>query len=682
MKVSYTILIAAFSAFTAGAQNRFQPEDIWKLSYLSDPQPSPEGKNILFHVKKTNLEENKGNNDLWIMRSDGKGQIALFDTPQSEFNARWRPDGKKIVFLRAEGGPPQLFEMNPDGSELERVSSEAGGIDGFEFAPDGKHIVFHRSTTVQKPDEKLFRGLPKASGKIYDGLLYRHWTDWADGSFNHIFIQDYADGEFQGKPLDIMAGEPFDAPLKPMGGIEQICWSPDGKSLAYTCKKKSGTADATSTNSDIYLYELESKKTRNLSEGMMGYDTEPRFSPDGKKIAWQSMERDGYEADKNRLMVYDLATGKATDATKDSDITIESLAWSYDSKAIYFQVQINGTIQLYEWDSQESPAKAIRPITKGESNITGFAVMKAGKDEEIVFTRQSMLAPNEIWKMNPTTLQEVRLTGFNDEFLKGFSACKVEKKFIKASDGKDILTWVVLPPDFDASKSYPAVLFCQGGPQSMVGQSFSTRWNFQLMASQGYIMILPNRRGLPGFGKDWNEQISGDWGGQAMQDLISVSDFMAKEPYVNKDKMAAVGASFGGYSVYWLAGNHKKRFKAFIAHCGVFNLESMYGATEELWFSNWDFKGPYWQEPKPVSYTKFSPHQFVKNWDTPMLVIHNDKDFRVPLTEGLQAFTAAQLKNVPSRFLYFPDEGHWVLRPQNSVLWNRVFVDWLDRYLK
>jgi dipeptidyl aminopeptidase/acylaminoacyl peptidase len=280
------------------------------------------------------------------------------------------------------------------------------------------------------------------------------------------------------------------------------------------------------------------------------------------------------------------------------------------------------------------------------------------------------------------TQQEIRLTGFNDEFLKGFPACKLEKKLIKASDGKDILTWVLLPPDFDPGKSYPAVLFCQGGPQSMVSQSFSTRWNFQLMASQGYIMILPNRRGLPGFGKEWNEQISGDWGGQAMQDLISVTDHMAKEPYVNKDKIAAVGASFGGYSVYWLAGNHKKRFKAFIAHCGVFNLESMFGATEELWFSNWDMKGPYWQEPKPVSYTKFSPHQFVKNWDTPMLVIHNDKDFRVPLTEGLQAFTAAQLKNVPSRFLYFPDEGHWVLRPQNSVLWNRVFFDWLDRYLK
>ena len=682
MKKQYTIFLFTALALSAGAQNRFQPEDIWKLSYVSDPQPSPDGKNILFHVKKTNLEENKGNNDLWIMRFDGKGQIALLETPQSEFNARWRPDGKKIGFLRAEGGAPQLFEMNPDGTGMERVSSDAGGIEGFEYSPDGKHLVFYRSAQVQKPEEKFFRGLPKASGKIYDGLLYRHWTEWADGSFNHIFIQDYADGELQGKALDIMAGEPFDAPLKPMGGIEQIGWSPDGKTLAYTCKKKSGTADATSTNSDIYLYDLENKKTRNISEGMMGYDTEPRFSPDGKKIAWQSMERDGYEADKNRLMVYELASGKALDATKEQDITIESLVWSRDSKAIFFQVQTKGTIQIYEWDSQETPAKAIRPLTKEESNITSLCTIKSGKDEEILFTRQTMRAPNEIWKINPISQQEQRLTGFNDEFLKGFPSCKLEKKMLKADDGKEILTWVLFPPDFDPSKSYPTVLFCQGGPQSMVSQSFSTRWNFQLMASQGYIMVMPNRRGLPGFGKEWNEQISGDWGGQAMQDLIAVTDQMAKEPYVNKDKLAAVGASFGGYSVYWLAGNHKKRFKAFIAHCGVFNLESMFGATEELWFSNWDMKGPYWQEPKPVSYTKFSPHQFVKNWDTPMLVIHNDKDFRVPLTEGLQAFTAAQLKNVPSRFLYFPDEGHWVLRPQNSVLWNRVFIDWLDRHLK
>ena len=676
------ILLLTTSLFSAIAQTRFQPEDIWKLSYVSDPQPSPDGKNVLFSVKKTNLEENKGNSDLWLMRSDGKGQIVLLESPQSEFNPRWRPDGKRIGFLRAEGGPPQLFEINPDGSGLEKLSNDAAGIDGFEYSPDGKTILFYRSTPVQKPDARLFQGLPKASGKIYDGLLYRHWTDWADGSFNHIFIQDYFDGELSGKPQDIMENEPYDAPLKPMGGIEQITWSPDGKSIAYTCKKKTGTADATSTNSDIFLYNLETKGTSNLSEGMMGYDTEPRFSPDGKKLVWQSMERDGYEADKNRLMVYDLAGKKATDATKDMDITVESMAWSMDSKTVYFQVQIKGTIQLFSWNSKEDPAKAIRQLTKDESNITSLAVLRDGKDEELVFTRQSMLAPNEIWRMHPVKLQETRLTTFNDEFLKSFPSCKVEKKLIKADDGKDILTWIVFPPDFDPMKTYPAVLFCQGGPQSMVSQNFSTRWNFQLMARQGYIMILPNRRGLPGFGKEWNEQISGDWGGQAMKDLLAVTDQMVKEPYINKDKMGAVGASFGGYSVYWLAGNHQKRFKAFISHCGVFNLESMYGATEELWFSNWDMKGPYWLEPKPVSYTKFSPHLFVKNWDTPMLVIHNDKDFRVPLTEGLQAFTAAQLKSVPSRFLYFPDEGHWVLKPQNSVLWNRVFFDWLDRYLK
>jgi dipeptidyl aminopeptidase/acylaminoacyl peptidase len=683
MKIPCTILFLNIILLPSFAQNRFQPEDIWKLSYISEPQPSPDGRNVLFLVKKTSLEENRGNSDIWLMRSDGKGQIVLLESPQSEFNVRWRPDGKRIGFLRSEGGAPQLFEMFPDGTGLERLSSEAGGLDGFEYSPDGKKILFYRSAQVQKPEAKFFQGLPKASGKIYDGLLYRHWTDWADGSYNHIFMQEYdaENGELTGKAMDLMEGEPFDAPLKPMGGIEQVTWSPDGKNIAYTCKKKNGTADATSTNADIYLYNLATKTTRNLSEGMAGYDVEPRFSPDGKKIAWQSMERDGYEADKNRLMVLDLAVGKPVDATSGIDITVESMVWSSDSKLIFFQVQTKGTIQIYEWNSKADPAKAIRPITKDESNITALTLLPGSRDE-LVFTRQTMLAPNEIWRLDLQTMKETRLTSLNDEFLKSFPSCKVEKKMIRADDGKEILTWLVFPPDFDPLKSYPAVLFCQGGPQSMVGQNFSTRWNFQLMARQGYIMILPNRRGLPGFGKDWNEQISGDWGGQAMKDLLSVTDYMAKEPYINKDKMGAVGASFGGYSVYWLAGNHQKRFKTFISHCGVFNLESMFGATEELWFSNWDMKGPYWQEPKPVSYTKFSPHLFVKNWDSPMLVIHNDKDFRVPLTEGLQAFTAAQLKNVPSRFLYFPDEGHWVLKPQNSVLWNRVFIDWLDRYLK
>jgi dipeptidyl aminopeptidase/acylaminoacyl peptidase len=667
---------------TAPAQNRFMPEDLWRLGMVSDPQVSPDGKNILYGIKTTDLAENKGNNELFVMTIDGRTSIQLTHTPASEFNARWRPDGKKIGFLMVENGSPQLFEMNPDGSGLEKISNEAGGIEGFEYSPKGDNLLYYRSVVVKKNDATLYKDLPKATGKVYDGLLYRHWTEWADGSFQHVFLQGYQQGELVGKEVDLMAGEPFDAPLKPMGGIEQITWRPDGKALAYTCKKKTGTADATSTNSDIYLYEIDTKTTKNLSEGMMGYDVEPRFSPDGSKIAWQSMERDGYEADKNRLMVKDLKTGKVTDVTAKSDITIESFVWSSNSQLIYFMVQTKGTIQIYEWDSRKPEANWVEAITKGDHNYTALTLYKAGKQDMLIATRQSMLAPNEIYQVDPINEAETKLTKVNDAFLAGFKPSRIEKRLVKASDGKEILTWLVLPPDFDPAKKYPSVLFCQGGPQSMVGQSFSVRWNFQMMAQQGYVMILPNRRGLPGFGQEWNEQISGDWGGQAMQDLLSVSDAMAKEPFVDASRMAAVGASFGGYSVYWLAGQHQKRFKAFIAHCGVFNLESMFGATEELWFSNWDMKGPYWQEPTPKSYTQFSPHLFVKNWDTPMLVIHNDKDFRVPLTEGLQAFTAAQLKQVPSRFLYFPDEGHWVLKPQNSVLWNRVFFDWLDRYLK
>jgi dipeptidyl aminopeptidase/acylaminoacyl peptidase len=582
----------------------------------------------------------------------------------------------------ADGGPPQLYEMNPDGSGLEKLSNDAGGIDGFEYSPSGDMIVFYRSVTVRKPDAVLYKDLPKATGKVYDGLLYRHWNEWADGSFQHVFLQGYLDGELTGKPIDLMAGEPFDAPLKPMGGIEQITWRPDGKALAYTCKKKTGTADAISTNSDIYQYDIQSRKTTNLSESNPGYDTEPRYSPDGRKIAWQSMARDGYEADKNRLMVLDLKSGKLTDAIRDSDITIESLVWSSAGELIYFQVQTQGTIQIYEWDPRETPSRAIRPVTKGDFNYTHLDVFRKGKQEYLLTLRQNMNMPSEIWRIDPVSGEEVQLSRVNTEFLSGFSLCRFEKRLIRATDGKEILTWLVYPPGFNPSQRYPMVLFCQGGPQSMVGQSFSLRWNFQLMASQGYVLVLPNRRGVPGFGQAWNEEISGKWGEQAMQDLLSVTDAIAAEPFIDKDKIAAAGASYGGYSVYWLAGNHQKRFRAFIAHCGVFNLESMFGSTEEIWFTNWDMKGPYWQEPRPESYARFSPHLFVRNWDTPLLVIHNDKDFRVPLTEGLQAFSAAQLRQVPSRFLYFPDEGHWVLKPQNSVLWNRVFFDWLNRYLK
>jgi dipeptidyl aminopeptidase/acylaminoacyl peptidase len=682
--LKYIIAMAASLSLTAGfAQTKkFSPEDIWKLAMVSDPQPSPDGRNILFGVKRTDLAENKGNNDLYIMTSDGEGIIQFTNTAASEFNARWRPDGKKIGFLLADGGAPQFYEINPDGTGLEKISNEAGGIEGFEYAPTGEHIVFYKSVQVQKPDARLYKDLPKATGKIYDGLMYRHWTEWADGTFNHVFYQGYQTGELIGKPIDLMAGEAFDAPVKPMGGIEQISWRPDGNAIVYTCKKKTGTADATSTNSDIYLYDITTKQTSNLSEGIMGYDVEPRFSPDGKKVAWQSMARDGYEADKNRLMVKDLKTGQVSEATQGQDITIESFVWSSNSQLIYFQVQTEGTIQIFEWDSRKPAGKSVEAITKGQHNYTSLALYKSGKKDFIIGTKQSMNAPNEIWKLDPIEEEETQITRMNAGILADFKLCKVEKRMVKATDGKEILTWVVYPPDFDAGKKYPTVLFCQGGPQSMVGQSFSTRWNFQMMASQGYIMVLPNRRGLPGFGQEWNERISGKWGEQAMDDLISVTDDISKEMYVDKDKMAAVGASFGGYSVYWLAGHHKKRFKAFIAHCGVFNLESMYGSTEEVWFGNWDMKGSYWQEPKPESYTKYSPHLFVKNWDTPILVIHNDKDFRVPLSEGLQAFSAAQLQNIPSRFLYFPDEGHWVLKPQNNVLWGRVFFDWLGRYLK
>jgi dipeptidyl aminopeptidase/acylaminoacyl peptidase len=463
--------------------------------------------------------------------------------------------------------------------------------------------------------------------------------------------------------------------MNPHGGNEHIAWSHDSKTLAYTSKKKNGKDFATSTNSEIYLYDLATGTTTNLTEGMAGYDVEPLFSPAGGMIAWLSMERDGFEADRNRIFVQELATGKKTELTKGFDQNASHLSWSKDGATLYFISGIRGTEQAYSVDVKT--AKITR-LTEGTHNYNSIA--QAG--EFLVGQQCSMSFPTELWTVDPKTGKQTPLTRINESILKGVEWGGVRERIVKTTDGKDLLAWVIYPPNFDPNKKYPTLLYCQGGPQSQVSQFFSYRWNFQLMAANGYIVVAPNRRGLPGFGQAWNDAISGDWGGQAMKDYLSAIDDVAKEPYVDKDKLGCVGASYGGYSAYMLAGMHQKRFKAFIAHCGLFNLESWYPATEELFFANWDMKGPYWTNPQPKSYAQFSPHNFVQNWDTPILVIHGEKDFRVPVGEGMQAFGAAQIKGIPSRFLYFPDEGHWVTGAQNGVLWHRVFYEWLDRWLK
>jgi dipeptidyl aminopeptidase/acylaminoacyl peptidase len=657
------------------ASNIMTPEVLWSFGRVSEPVVSPDKSTILYGVTYYDIPQNKGNRELYTIGVDGKNLKRITRTKFSEYSATWTPDGKKIAFMSAETGTMQLWEMNPDGSNRIQISNVESGITGFCYSPDGKKILYTEEVAVDKTVKDLYPDLPLSSGRIMTDLMYRHWDSWVD-SYSHIFIADY-DGSKLSNHLDIMKDEPYESPLKPFGGMEQITWSPDSKVVAYTCRKKKGMEYALSTNSDIYLYDLGGKKTTNLTEGMMGYDVAPVYSPDGKKIAWQSMERDGYESDKNRLFICDLDTKIKTDYTKDFDQNVDGLAWTDDSKSIYFISDIQATDEIYRLDVADGK---ISRITDGIHDYTG--VIPAGK--QLIATRMSMSMPVEIYSVDPTTGKDTQVTFTNKDLLDQLKMATIEKRWIKTTDNKEELTWIIYPPNFDKTKKYPTLLYCEGGPQSTVSQFWSFRWNFQMMAANGYIIVAPNRRGLPGFGQKWNEEISGDYGGQNMKDYLSAIDAMSKEPFVNKDKLGCIGASYGGFSVYWLAGNHHKRFKAFIAHDGMFDLESQYLATEEMWFVNWDLGGPFWDKNNKVAQRSFanSPSRFIQNWDTPILVVHSELDYRIPVTQGMEAFNAAILRKVPAEFLSFPDENHWVLKPQNGILWQRTFYAWLDKWLK
>ncbi|MHC1707609.1 MAG: alpha/beta fold hydrolase [Bacteroidales bacterium] len=655
------------------AIGKFTPELLWKLGRVGEMALSPDGKNILYGVTQYNLKKNNGNTDLYTIPVAGGDPVQVTNIPGSEYNGQWRPDGEKIAYLSNKNGNMQIWEMAPDGVFKKAISGKKEDISGFLYSPTMDHLVYFAEVKVDKDAHDIYPDLPKSNVRIINDMMYRHWDSWYEYTVSHLFIAPYNDGVL-GEPTDIMEGEPYDAPVKPDGGIEQLCWSPDGKQLAYTCKKLKGKEYALSTNTDIYLYDLQSKKTVNLTEGMMGYDKDPVFSPDGKFLVWKSMETPGFESDKDRIMIRDLNTGKITDYSQAFDQSSSNFQWSADSKSLYFISGIKATYQIYSLDIQSG---TIKQITDGDHDYTSLHV----NGDIMVGTKMSMSLPTEIFRIDLNSGKETQLTFTNHHILSNIQLAKVEKRWIKTSDGKDMLTWVIFPPNFDPNKKYPAILFCPGGPQSAVSQFFSYRWNFQMMAANDYIVVAANRRGLPTFGQEWNDQISGDYGGQNMLDYLSAIDAVSAEPYVDKERLGAVGASYGGYSVFWLAGHHNKRFKAFISHCGMFNLESQYGATEEYFFVNHDLGGPYWNEPKPVSYS-FSPHLFVGNWDTPILITSGGKDFRIPYTESMQAFNAAQLRGIPSKLLFFPEETHFVLKPQNSVLWQREFFGWLDQYLK
>lgn len=682
-----TVIICLFTLLTISlqAQQTLSIESLWQLKRLSEPALSPDGKNIIYALKTYDVHANKGSNSVYVqaIASVAKPAHLISGADDNAFDIRWRPDGKKITFLSAKTGEVQLWEMNPDGSDKHAVSSIAGGISGYKYSPDLKHVAYTADVKLDQTVKEKYPDLDKCNARIIDGLMYRHWDSWHDYAYSHLFVITYLNGAFAGDAIDIQKGEKADCPLQPNGDDDEFCWSPDSRFIAYDCKKENGTAEALSTNSDIYVYSLSDGTTRNLSEANKGYDRNPSFSPDGSKLAWLQMRTPSYESDLNELVVLPFSNGTASgDLRRISDQTemlIENFQWLHNTSILTSLVK-EGTKPIYRFDQLDKPNVKVILVSGGNCDYTSIAAHDISSP--IIAARMSISAPTDLVQIDPKSGAVLPITHVNEDVLKNIEMGNVTARWVTASDGKKILNWIIYPPHFDPSKKYPTLLYCQGGPQSPVSQFFSYRWNFQLMAAKGYIVVAPNRRGLPGFGKAWNDEIANDYGGQCMRDYLSSIDDMKKEPYVDANRLGAVGASFGGYSVYWLAGNHEKRFKCFIAHCGMFNMESWYGTTEELFFANHDNGGPYWSQTAHPNNFDASPHKFIQNWDTPILVIHNEKDFRVPLGQGMEAFTAAQVKGIPSRFLYFPDENHWVTKPQNSVLWQRVFFEWLDTYLK
>ena len=679
--MSAASLAAAGADNAAGATGQFTIDVIEQLGRVSAPAVSPDGQKVLFGVSYENLAENNSNNDLYIVDIDAESApVRITETPKSEGGAVWFDGGRRIAFLYPDGdGKTQMWTMNADGSDRVQASAHEGGIDGFVLSPDETKVVVIGHVKYARTAADVYPDLPKATGRIIDDLMYKHWDEWVT-EIPHPFIGTF-DGRTVSELTDIMADEPFEAPMKPFGGVESFAWSPDSKSLVYVSRKKTGLEYAVSTNSDLYLYDLASGTTRNLTEGMMGYDTMPAFSPDGTALAWLSMEHDGYESDRNRLFVMNMATGAKNELTDAWDYTLDEFCWAPDGSAIYFIAAKDGVVPVFRIGVAD---KQITQLTDVRADFTTLAAT----GDKIVTMMHSMLRPNEVMTidLNPRSRRSSlwNLTDINGEIFRNLDMPTVEKRMVPTTDGKEMLTWVVYPPKFDASRKYPAILYCQGGPQQAVSQFWSYRWNLALMAANGYIVIAPNRRGLPGFGTEWEEQISKDYPGQNMADYLSAVDDLKKEPYVDGDHIGATGASYGGFSVYFLAGIHEHRFAALLAHAGIFNMEAQYLETEEMWFANWDMGGAFWDKDNAAAQRTFanSPHRMVDKWDTPIMISHGEYDYRILASQGEAAFNAAKLRGIPAEMVIYPDENHWILKPQNAVLWQRLFFRWFDKWLK
>lgn len=681
------------------------PEAMWAMGRIASAEASADGKKIVYQVGYYSVKENKSRQVICITDANGKNNTQLSTAAASETDPTWV--NGRIAFLT--GG--EIWSMEQDGSNRRQLSKTDGSVEGFKFSPDGKKVIIIKSLPFNDIIQKNPDDLPLATGRRITDLMYRHWDHYVE-TIQHPFVADVNDDGTIGCTMtDILESEPYECPMEPFGGIEQLAWSPSSKTVAYTCRKKTGRDYAISTDSDIYLYDVSTKKTVNIckEEGYKpvpvsathtmkdqkvnsaenlknnpGYDTNPQFSPDGKYVAWQSMARDGYEADRNRLCIYTLETGEKNYVTESFDSNVDAFCWSADSKTLSFIGVWHGCVNVYQTNMKGE----VKQITNDWADYLSIAPANDGN--KLMAMRQSLSAPTDIYLINPgkevkkTKVEQV--TAENKHILDQLTFGKVQQRWVKTTDGKDMLCWIVLPADFDPNKKYPTLLFCEGGPQSPVSQFWSYRWNFQIMAANGYVIVAPNRHGLPGFGSEWNEEVSGDWTGQCMNDYLSaIDDAAANLPFVDRDRLGAVGASFGGFSVYYLAGHHDKRFKCFIAHDGAFNLESMYTDTEEAWFSNREYEDAYWEQNATANARKTydnSPHKFVDKWDTPILCIHGEKDYRINANQGFGAFNAARMRGIPAELLIFPDENHWVLKPQNGILWQRTFFGWLDRWLK
>ena len=684
--------------------DRMTPEALWAMGRIGGAAASPDGNTVAYQVGYYSVKQNKSHQMLYTQTADGKQQTVLTTSAKSETDPAWIEGGKRIAFL-TDG---QLWSMAPDGTDRRQLTKSDIDIEGFKFSPDGKKVILIKSLPYHESIKKNPEDLPLATGRLVTDLNYRHWDHYVE-SIPHPFVANVTEqGVDEG--VDMLKDEPYECPMAPFGGVEQLNWSPDSKFVAYTCRKKTGVNYAVSTDSDIYLYDIATGNTRNLCKPAdykpvdfdptktmktqainhqkedlnMGYDVNPKFSPDGRYIAWQSMARDGYESDRNRLCVYTLADGTKNYVTETFDSNVDDFCWANDSRTLYFIGVWHACENLYQTNLRGE----VKQLTDDWADFGSVQLLNNGN--KLLASRHSFQQGDELYVVTPgkdakkTKVQQ--LTFENKLFYDKLAFGKVQERWVKTTDGKEMQYWVILPPHFDENKKYPTLLFCEGGPQSPVSQFWSYRWNMQIIAANDYVVIAPNRRGLPGFGSEWNEQVSGHWTGQCMDDYLTAIDDAANNlPFVDKDKLGCVGASFGGFSVYYLAGHHNKRFKAFIAHDGAFNLESMYTDTEEAWFSNWEYEDAYWNRDQTNNAKRTyenSPHRFVDKWDTPILCIHGEKDYRINANQGFGAFNAARMRGIPAELLIFPDENHWVLKPQNGVLWQRTFFGWLDRWLK